>query len=325
MGVIVGSGEFTYRVVEGWEKLPPGVVFGDVAAIGIDKNDRVYAFNRGKHPMIVLDREGNFIKSWGEDIFNRPHGVHTGPDDTIYCTDDGDHTVRKCTLDGKVLLTLGVPGKAAAYMSGEPFNRCTHTALSPELDLYVSDGYGNARVHKYDPAGRLLFSWGEPGCDPGQFNIAHNIHCDADGWVYVADRENHRVQVFNGKGRYETQWNNLHRPSGLFMTGGKCPICYIGEIGPYQAVNHEMPNLGPRVTITDNKGKLLARLARTPSRGTGVGQFVSPHGIAVDSRGDIYVGEVAYTAWNSNFPGVPRPQVVRSLQKFEKVAPGTTA
>ena len=319
MTTIVGSGEYTYRVVEDWAKLPPGYVFGDVAAVGIDAKDNVYCFNRGEHPMIVLDREGNFIKSWGEDTFDRPHGVHMGPDDTIYCTDDGDHTVRKCTLDGKVLLEIGVPGEPSAYVSGEPFNRCTHTALSPKQEIYVSDGYGNARIHKYDPAGRLLFSWGEPGCDPGQFNIPHNIHCDDDGWVYVADRENHRVQVFDGKGKYETQWNNLHRPSGLFMTGGKCPICYIGEIGPYQAVNHEMPNLGPRVTITDNKGKLLGRIQRTPSRGTGPGQFVSPHGIAVDSRGDLYVGEVAYTAWKSNFPDTPRPAVVRSLQKFEKV------
>ncbi len=319
MSVIVGSGEFTYRVADGWAKLPPGMVFGDVAAVGIDRHDNVYCFNRGKHPMIVLDREGNFLRSWGEETFKRPHGVQLGPDDTIYCTDDGDHTVRRCTLDGKILLELGVPGKPAAYVSGEPFNRCTHTALSPDQHLYVSDGYGNARIHKFDPSGRLLHSWGEPGCDPGQFNIPHNIHCDADGWLYVADRENHRVQIFDGNGRYETQWNNLHRPSGLFMTGGKCPICYIGEIGPYMAVNRDMPNLGPRVTILDAKGKVLGRLQRDPSRGTEPGQFISPHGMAVDSRGDLYVGEVAYTAWASNFPNVPRPAVVRSLQKFVKV------
>ena len=321
MSVVVGTGEYTFRVVEDWAKLPPGYVFGDVAAVGIDSRDRVYCFNRGEHPMIVLDREGNYITSWGHDTFDRPHGIHVGPDDTLYCTDDGDHTVRHCTLDGKVLLELGVPGEPAPYVSGEPFNRCTHTALSPTQDLYVSDGYGNARIHKYDPKGRLLLAWGEPGCDPGQFNIPHNIHCDADGWVFVADRENHRVQVFDGKGRYETQWNNLHRPSGLFMTSGTCPICYIGEIGPYQAVNRDMPNLGPRVTITDNKGKVLGRVHSTPSRGTGPGQFVSPHGIAVDSRGDLYVGEVAYTAWSSNFPGVARPSIVRSLQKFEKNPP----
>src|SRR5262249_44624302 len=92
-----------------------------------------------------------------------------------------------------------------------------HTPNSPAGELYVSDGYGNSRVHKYAPNGKLLLSWGGPGTDPGEFNIAHNISCDADGWVYVADRENHRVQVFDGNGKYETQWNNLHRPCGLFM------------------------------------------------------------------------------------------------------------
>ena len=101
-------------------------------------------------------------------------------------------------------------------MSGEPFHRCTHTALSPKGEIYVSDGYGNARVHKYSPDGKLLMSWGEPGTDPGQFNIVHNIVRDGDGWVYVADRENHRVQVFDGNGKYETQWNNMHRPCGLY-------------------------------------------------------------------------------------------------------------
>ena len=162
--------------------------------------------------MIVFDRDGNFLRSWGEGVFPRAHGVFMAPDDTIWLTDDGDHTVRQCTLDGKVLLTLGIPGKPAPYMSGEPFHRCTHTAMSPQGDIYVSDGYGNSRVHKYTPNGKLLLSWGGPGTDPGEFNIAHNISCDADGWVYVADRENHRVQVFDGNGKYETQWQQPAPP-----------------------------------------------------------------------------------------------------------------
>src|SRR5206468_554769 len=102
----------------------------DVAAVGVDAQDRVYAFNRGAHPMVVFDRDGNFLRSWGEGVFRRAHGVHVAPDDTLWLTDDGDHTVRHCTLEGKILLTLGVPGKPTAYMSGEPFHRCTHTALS---------------------------------------------------------------------------------------------------------------------------------------------------------------------------------------------------
>src|SRR6478735_2176238 len=250
MAVVLGTDGYRYEVNDGWAKLPPGMEFNaDVAAVGVDKHDNVYAFNRGKHPMCVFDREGNLLRTWGEGIYPRAHGVFMAP----------DHTVRQCTLDGKILLTIGVPGKPAPYMSGDPFHRCTHTAMSPQGDLYVSDGYGNSRVHKYSPDGKLLFSWGESGSDPGQFNIVHNIVTDKDGWVYVADPENNRVQVFDGNGKYETQWNNMHRPCALYMdVTQKDPVCYVGELGPGLGVNKDAPNLGNRVDIYDKTGKRLA-------------------------------------------------------------------
>jgi len=320
MPVVLGDGEYRYEVADQWAKLPDGWSLPDVAAVGVDRKDRVYVFNRGEHPMIVFDRDGNFIKSWGEGLFARPHGVHMGPDDSIYCTDDLGHTVRKCTLDGKVLLEIGVPGKPAPYMSNRPFCQCTHTALSPRNEIYVSDGYGNACVHKYSPDGKLLMTWGESGTDEGQFNIPHNICCDAEGWVYVADRENHRVQVFDGNGRYETQWANLHRPSGLHMGAGKDPLFYVGESGTYMDVNRRAPNIGPRVSITNGNGKVLARLGNVKGGGGGLDQFVAPHGLAVDSHGDIYVGEVSHTSWSFLLPGVPKPNPLRSLRKLVKVA-----
>jgi DNA-binding beta-propeller fold protein YncE len=317
METVLGRGEYAYRVIADWAKLPEGWSFRDVAAVAVDRKDQVYVFNRGEHPMIVFDRNGNFLRSWGEGRFPRAHGLHIGPDETLYCTDDGDHTMRRCTLDGKVLLELGIPGRPAPYMSGTPFHRCTHTALSPEGEIYVADGYGNARVHKYTPDGRLLMSWGEPGTRPGQFNIVHNICCDGDGWVYVADRENHRVQIFDGNGRYETQWNNLHRPCGLCAQGDRQPIFYIGELGPSTPVNLPWPNIGPRLSIVTHDGKLLAELG-DPHAGEAPGQFIAPHGLAVDSRGDIYVGEVSYTAWPQAFPDRPMPSHVRSLRKLVK-------
>jgi hypothetical protein len=260
---IVGSGGYTYRVVADWAKLPPGWTFKDVAAVAVDSQDRVYVFNRGEHPMIVFDRDGNMLNSWGEG----------------------------------------------------PFNRCTHTALSPDLDIYVSDGYANARVHKFAPNGKLLFSWGECGAGPGEFNILHNIVSDPDGWVYVADRENHRVQIFDGNGRYETQWNNLHRPCGLYMEGGAHGVCYIGELGPHQPVNQKFPNLGPRLSIVSGRGEVVSRVDE--KSGLPVGQFTAPHGLCVDRHGDIYVGEVSWTAWqNYTNPGQPVPASVRSLQKL---------
>src|ERR1700736_2579485 len=317
MAIIVGTGDFKYRIIEDWAKLPDGWSFKEVGAVGVDNKDNVYVFNRGEHPVMVFDREGNFLRSWGEGEYPRAHGVHMGPDDSIYLTDDGGHFVRKCRLeDGKVLLELGVPGKPTPYMSGEPFHRCTHTALSPRGDIYVSDGYGNAKVHKYSPDGKRLLSWGEPGTDPGQFNIVHNIVTDAEGWVYVADRENHRVQVFDGNGKYETQWVNMHRPCGLYCCRGPQLRFIIGELGPGMSVNRDHPNLGPRLSIVDGEGKLIVRLGGTDRPGLEPGKFVAPHGLALDSHGDIYVGEVSYTEWPRLFPEIPIAKGMRALQKL---------
>jgi hypothetical protein len=323
--VILGQHEYTYRVVDDWAQLPDDLQLGDVAGVGVDESDRVYVFHRGPRPLIVLDRDGRYLRAWGDGVFKHPHGVHMAPDGSIWLTDDGDHTVRQCTRDGRVLLTIGVPGKPSPFMSGAPFRQCTHTALSPQGDLYVSDGYQNARVHKFAPDGRRLLSWGAPGAGPGEFNLPHAIACDADGWVYVADRENHRIQVFDGNGGFETQWHNLHRPSGMYMPPGRCPVCYVGEIGPYYGFSRGAPNLGPRLTILSNEGRVLARVGTEPAAGTGPGQFLSPHGIAVDSRGDVYVGKVSYTAWPNLFPDRPSPPRLRSLRKLEKIAAASAA
>jgi hypothetical protein len=161
MSVTLGAGKYTYRAHDGqWGDLPDGWELIDVAGVAVDDQDRVFVFIRGAHPVIVLERNGRFLGSWGEEIFTRPHGIHRGPDGNLYPTDEGDHTVRMCTPEGQVLLEIGVAGRPASFMSGEPYHRCTHTALSPEGDIYVSDGYGNARIHKYAPDGTHLFSWG---------------------------------------------------------------------------------------------------------------------------------------------------------------------
>ncbi len=320
MSAVLGSGEHRYRVVENWAKLPDKWELMDVAAVAVDSKDQVYVFNRGEHPMIVFDAQGNFLRSWGEGVFKRAHGLHIDSHDNLYCTDDGDHTVRRCTTMGKVELTIGVPGKPAPFMSGEPFHRCTHTALSPKGEIYVSDGYGNARVHKFSPAGKLILSWGESGTEPGQFNIAHNIASDEDGWVYVADRENHRVQVFDGNGKYETQWNNLHRPCGLYCCRGKSPTFVIGELGPGMAGQPQ--GAEPRSAAFHRRCQgqaLIARLGGKEGAGLEAGKFIAPHGLALNSAGAIYVGEVSYTNWKTSFPDRPMPRPLRSLQKLEKI------
>ncbi len=169
----LGGGEWIFEVQENWATIPDEIVLGDCAAVGVDSHDNVYAFNRGDHPIAVFDKDGNLLRTWGEGVFTRPHGVHVAPDDTIWLTDDGDHTVRHCTLDGKVLMTLGVPGKPAPFMSGEPFHRCTHTALSPQCDLSTSPtATATPASTNTRSTANCEISWGESGTDPGQFNIA---------------------------------------------------------------------------------------------------------------------------------------------------------
>jgi DNA-binding beta-propeller fold protein YncE len=306
---------------DGWAKLPPGLSLAcDVPAVAVDGRDNVYVFNRGADPMLVFDRHGNLLRTWGQGVFTRPHGVHAGHDGCIYCTDEGDHTVRKCTPEGRVLLTLGLPGQAAPYMSNRPFNRCTHTALAPNGDIYVSDGYGNACVHRFDQGGRLLSTFGGSGIGPGEFNVAHNLVCDRAGQVYVADRENHRVQVFDGAGAFVSAWHDLHRACGLCLGFDAGQTVYVSELGPTAELNRNAPNLGPRISAIARDGTRLGRLA-DGGRGTGPGQFLSPHGIAIDSHGDLYVGEVSYTVWPRIQPGVPVPAGgFRTLHKWRRSA-----
>ncbi|WP_144140857.1 peptidyl-alpha-hydroxyglycine alpha-amidating lyase family protein [Paraburkholderia sp. BCC1884] len=313
----LGEGEFVYEVAD-WGELPDGWKMGDVAAIGVDHNDQVYVFHRGEHPMLVFDRNGRFLRAWGEDTFQAPHGIDIGRDGMIYCTDASDHTVRKFTPEGKLLLTLGTPGESSPFMSGRPFNRCTHTALSPRGDIYVSDGYMNARIHKYTPDGKLEKSWGECGSSAGQFYLPHNLCSDEEGWVYVADRENHRIQVFDGDGKYETSYHGMHRPCALCRSAGESPLFYVGELGPNHPFTLSYPNLGPRISILNSEGDVLARLGDNGA-GTELHQFIAPHGIATDSHGDIYLGEVSYGAWEMVLPGREKPERVRVLRKLTKV------
>lgn len=310
------STEYVYEFTSSWPRLPEGMELGDVASVGVDSRDRVYVFHRGPDPIIVFNRDGDFITTWGHGDFLQPHGLSMGPDDSIYLTDIQRHTVRKFTLDGKVLMEIGLPGKPSPFLSGQPLNRCTHTAIGPGGEIFVADGYGNGCVHKYSPDGVLLRSWGRTGSGPGEFNIVHNVVCDSNGWLYVADRENHRIQVFDNDGRFETQWHGLHRPLALFMPKAS-NICYVGELGPQGSYNRGLTNLGPRISILNTDGVLLARIGADRA-GVGEGQFMGPHGITVDSRGDIYVGEVANVLWPVLFDA-PKPQRIPTLRKLRRV------
>jgi DNA-binding beta-propeller fold protein YncE len=302
------SGTVTYDVVEGWEQLPGGYVHRDVAGVAVDGEDRVFLICRGDHPIMVYDRAGAFLRSWGEGDFTyRTHGITIGPDGTVYATDDGNHTIRQYTPSGKLLMTLGTmntpsdtgyDGKDSVNIprAGGPFNRPTNLAIGPRGDLYVSDGYGNCRVHQFSPTGALKRSWGVSGKGPGHFHLPHGIAVAADGRVFVCDRESDRIQIFSPDGEYLAEWTDTQRPTHVvFDTQGRAYVSELWWHTGQTSQRHgaiDTPRYG-RVSVYDREGKVLSRWG-TPDA-TAPGSFAAPHGIAVDSRNDIYVAEVTWT------------------------------
>jgi len=314
------------EVVEGWEKLPPGLSHRDVAAVAVGSDDRVYLATRVRSCIFVYERDGTFVRTWGEGMFSdRLHGLTIHPDGTLYVVDDAGHSVRHFTVDGKELAPLGPVGKpsdtgydgtnlATVTRSAGPYNRPTNLAVAPNGDLYVSDGYGNARVHHFSPDGRLLHSWGEPGTGPGQFKISHGICVLPDGRVLVCDRENDRIQVFDLAGRYVTEWP-AQRPTQLFL--GPDGLLHIAELwwrkGPRTPRGVEIvADRFSRLSILDRSGRVLTRFGGGPPNTPG--NFTAPHGIAVDSRGDVYVAEVTHTI------GVGPGLVASGAPTFRKLA-----
>ena len=322
----------TYREADlHWEQRPEAITHRDVAGVAVDSADNVYLFTRFDHQVLVYSPEGKFLRAWGAGTFTNAHNIRIGPDGAVYCVDNGDHSVRKFTPDGELLLTLGVPGtpsqtgyrtdlpvrihnvETVARPAG-PFNGCTDIAIGPAGDIFVSDGYGNCRVHHFSASGKLLNSWGEIGDGPGQFRLPHGICLAPDGRLLVADRENDRIQIFSPDGEYLSEWTDTQRPTHLvFDAQGRAYVSELwwhkGDSAPRQGRKITDPLYG-RVSVFDRDGRLLTRWG-TPEA-TAAGSFAAPHGIAVDSRGDIYVAEVTWTF------AVSRGRVPANCHTFQK-------
>jgi DNA-binding beta-propeller fold protein YncE len=317
-----------YRADEAWANVPTGWTWIEVTAVAIDSRDRVFVFNRGDHPVMVFDRNGEFLESWGEGLFERPHGITIGPDDCVYCTDDLDHTVKKFTPEGRLLLTLGTSGQPSntgatsidfrtIQRAGAPFYFPTNVAIGSQGEIFVTDGYGNARVHKFAPDGTLLLSWGEPGSAPGQFRVPHGIAIDRRGVIYVADRENSRIQMFSPDGEFLDQLIDVARPCQVaFDETGNLYVAELGyRAGMWPGTSAPSENAtGGRVSVFDLQGLLLARWGGGENP-TAPGDFFAPHDIRVDSFGDIYVSEVVMSAGGNR--GLVAPDC-HSLQKFTR-------
>jgi len=303
-----------YSPVPNWCKLPYGMTFkNDATSVAVDSKDNVYVFCRGPVPLFIFDSEGNYINSWGEGEFLRPHGICLDKNDDLYLIDDQGHMIEKRTKEGKLIFRLGEKGKSSVRQSGDIFNLPTDAIVDPDNgDIFISDGYGNSRVHKFDTEGNYIKSWGEPGSDEGKFSLPHNIAITSDKRLIVADRENFRLQIFDTEGNFIDQWH-IHHP--MSVTTDRKDNIYVGEMGP-PPVQEGVKNLGNCVSILNSEGKLIERLG-DELPGSNDNQFVAPHGIAVDSNGSIYVAEVAWTFWFSRQENPPIGEIP-SLRKWQR-------
>jgi DNA-binding beta-propeller fold protein YncE len=273
----LGTAPYLYRPVEGWARLPRWWEWGEVVDVAVGPEGMVFAFCRSAHPVLVFDREGRFVSAWGEGAFRTPHGLTLAPDGTLYLVDRDAHVVLHYTPDGRLLRTLGTRDQPSPTLFGRPFNMPAKVAVAPTGHLFVADGYGNRRVHKFSPQGEVLLSWGEPGTGPGQFALVHSLLVDPLGRVLVCDRENDRIQIFDQEGQYQGEWTGLRRPAALAL--GPEGAIYVAELGGRQGP--------PGVSIWDGDGRRLAGWDQRE-----VPWMAAPHGIAVDARGNIYVAEV---------------------------------
>ncbi len=280
----VGTGKYTYDVDEDWAKLPEGWEMPAAAVYG-DSKDRVYCFNRDPdHPICIFDRDGNLVSSWGAGLISFAHAIYLDKEDNVWLVDRNKHQVFKYTNDGKLLMTIGDEGSrsdtgvaqddyssttwSSVTHSGAPFNMPAGIAVNDAGEIFIADGYANARVHKFTSDGKLIMSWGDPGSGDGQFNLPHGVWIDSQGRVLVSDRENDRVQVFTQDGKFVSSWpTKLIGPALMYVDDED--IVYIPE------------HNGGMVSVLNLEGERLAQWGDIKYR--------SCHGIWVDSHKDLYV------------------------------------
>ncbi|QGR00096.1 hypothetical protein EHS13_14535 [Paenibacillus psychroresistens] len=289
----LGNAARSYELVQGWAKTPADLQLGYTHGIVVDQFDNVYVFHTGKPSIVKFDKTGQFITAWGEEFEGGAHGFYLHKEQNeefLYITDTARCNVVKMDLKGNHLLTLGTPDLPDVY-SAENKYVPTDVAVSANGDIYVSDGYGQSWIHQYNATGEYIRSWGGKGTELGQLNCPHGISIDTrsgEEEVYVADRGNHRIQVFTLDGAFKRAIvDDMDMP---------CSFYYHGD-------DVYFPDLNSRITIFDKNDRLICHLGEDQQayKQTGwpnlpkpyyrANKFSSPHGICVDSQGAVYVAE----------------------------------
>ena len=260
-------------------KLPVGANFGAVSGVAINSKGHIFVLSRGPQPVMEFDGNGNYIRAFGEGLFDRPHGLRIDAEDNIWATDGGSHIVLKFSPQGRVLMVLGVrgsPGEWHPYGHLRLFTEPNDVAIGPTGDVFVTQGHGkgDSRVLKFDKDGNHIKSWGKKGTAQGEFDVPHSIAIDADGLVYVADRGNQRLQVFDADGKFIKEWVYFGTPCGLYIGRDRYIYLANGHAG--------------QILKLDMAGNILGM---TGKQGKAVGQFGEAHFITLSPKAEIYVAD----------------------------------
>ena len=284
--------ENPYHLVEGWPTLPPNIKWGAVISVDSDPKGNIWAFHRAQPPILEFDASGKLIKSFGVDMFVQPHGMTIAPDGNIWVTDaqgkDGKgHQVFKLSPDGKVLMTLGKAGVAGE--GPDLFNGPTDVVVAPNGDIFISDGHdpmSNGRVVKFSKDGKFVKAWGKHGSGPSEFITPHSIAMDSRGRIFVGDRGNSRIQIFDQNGRFLDQWKQFGRPSGVYID--KKDNIYVADS---QSNDKQNPGFKRGIYIGSAKdGKVTAMIPFVepdPNANNNAGI----EGITADPMGNVYGGQ----------------------------------
>jgi DNA-binding beta-propeller fold protein YncE len=270
-----------YVAVPNAVSVPAGTTMGAAASVAFDARGHLFVLTRGTTAFFEFDPNGAFVRAFGERLFTRAHGLRIDPDGNLWATDVGGHTVTKFDREGQALLTLGVKGEAGEWNEAagtRKLNQPNDVVIAASGDVFVVQGHtpgpaGDARVLKFDGTGRFLTSWGGKGKGPGQFQVAHGAALDGDGHLWVADRENQRVQVFDVDGRFLRE---------MAFAGLPCSV----DIGRESALM--VNGFAGQVVRMDFSGRVLGVIGRP---GTGLGEFGEAHFVAVSPRGEIFVAD----------------------------------
>ena len=282
-----------YKVDPDWPRKPARFDWGDVPGVTVDTEDNVWMFNRGNVAVQVYRQDGSLLRSWDHLSFTKAHHITIGPQGNVWVADEGAQVVQKYTPEGKLLLTLGTAGETGE--DGKHFNRPTDVAISQEGDVFVSDGYGNSRIVHFDSRGNFIKTWGKLGTAPGEFDVPHSIVFDSRNRLYVADRSNARVQVFETSGRFLAEWRNLLVPWGIWIT--KSDEIYVCGSSPMRWASQGRLGTPPKDQILlkfSPSGRVLEHwtfpLGLLGKERPGELNWV--HAVAVDSQGQVYLGDI---------------------------------